>query len=208
MIMSALVKVMIFAVLLFSVILHEVAHGYTALRLGDPLCRLEEKGSVGIEAGFDEGRAGGRHLTLPSKSRSGHLHNHRAWLIRQGGRPGLVDGLRHTVGGLNQNPLLDNGTCDSLVVDILELLHAMDELAPGTAARHTLLYGVEVKFYSCRLRLSPDMETEIEGLFACGDGAGVTRGLVQASASGMVAGQAIRQRLAGVGRAGGDDSGS
>lgn len=93
------------------------------------------------------------------------------------------------------------------VVDILELLHAMDELAPGTAARHTLLYGVEVKFYSCRLQLSPDMETEIEGLFACGDGAGVTRGLVQASASGMVAAQAIRQRLAGVGRAGGDASG-
>ena len=82
------------------------------------------------------------------------------------------------------------------VVTILEMLHAMDDLAPGVASRHTLLYGVEVKFYSCRLRLTMDMETEVENLFACGDGAGVTRGLVQASASGLVAARAILRRLA------------
>ncbi len=82
------------------------------------------------------------------------------------------------------------------VVTILEMLHAMDELAPGVASRHTLLYGVEVKFYSCRLRLTPQMETEVDNLFACGDGAGVTRGLVQASASGLVAARAILRRLA------------
>ena len=81
------------------------------------------------------------------------------------------------------------------VVDILEMLHALDEVAPGVASRHTLMYGVEVKFYSNRLRVSPDMETEIENLFACGDGAGVTRGMVQASASGLVAARAIRDRL-------------
>ncbi len=81
------------------------------------------------------------------------------------------------------------------VVTILEMLHAMDELAPGVASRHTLLYGVEVKFYSCRLRLTPEMETEVENLFACGDGAGVTRGLVQASASGLLAAQAILRRV-------------
>ena len=81
------------------------------------------------------------------------------------------------------------------VVDILELLRAMDNIAPGVASRHTLLYGVEVKFYSDRPALTPDMETEVENLFACGDGAGVTRGLVQASASGIVAAEAIRQRL-------------
>jgi len=81
------------------------------------------------------------------------------------------------------------------VVSILEMLHALDEVAPGVASRHTLLYGVEVKFYSCRLRLTPEMETEVENLFACGDGAGVTRGLVQASASGLIAARAIRQRL-------------
>ncbi len=81
------------------------------------------------------------------------------------------------------------------VVNILEMLHALDKVAPGVASRHTLLYGVEVKFYSNRLRLTPEMETEVENLFACGDGAGVTRGLMQASASGLVAARAIRRRL-------------
>ena len=81
------------------------------------------------------------------------------------------------------------------VVDILEMLHALDEVAPGVASRQTLMYGVEVKFYSNRLRLSPHMETEIPNLFACGDGAGVTRGLVQASASGLVAARTILDRL-------------
>jgi uncharacterized FAD-dependent dehydrogenase len=81
------------------------------------------------------------------------------------------------------------------VVTILEMLHALDRLAPGVASRHTLLYGVEVKFYSCRIQLTPEMETEVKNLFACGDGAGVTRGLVQASASGLLAAQAILGRL-------------
>jgi hypothetical protein len=81
------------------------------------------------------------------------------------------------------------------VVNILEMLHAMDEVAPGVASRHTLLYGLEVKFYSCRLRLTAEMETEVENLFACGDGAGVTRGLVQASASGVVAARSILRRV-------------
>jgi uncharacterized FAD-dependent dehydrogenase len=80
------------------------------------------------------------------------------------------------------------------VVNILEMLHAIDKIAPGVASRHTLLYGVEVKFYSNRLQLTPELETEVENLFACGDGAGVTRGLVQASASGLVAARAIVKR--------------
>jgi uncharacterized FAD-dependent dehydrogenase len=77
------------------------------------------------------------------------------------------------------------------VVNILEMIHALDEVAPGVASRHTLLYGVEVKFYSNRLRLTTGLETEVAGLYACGDGAGVTRGLAQASASGLVAARAI-----------------
>ncbi|MGC9347196.1 MAG: NAD(P)/FAD-dependent oxidoreductase [Anaerolineae bacterium] len=82
------------------------------------------------------------------------------------------------------------------VADILEMLHALDEIAPGVASRHTLLYGVEVKFYSNRLTLTRELETEVENLFACGDGAGITRGLIQASAAGLVAARAIRRRLA------------
>lgn len=81
------------------------------------------------------------------------------------------------------------------VTDILEMLHALDELAPGVASRHTLLYGVEVKFYSNRLELSAELETEVDNLFACGDGAGVTRGLIQASSAGLIAARAIKERL-------------
>ncbi|MBN2007573.1 MAG: FAD-dependent oxidoreductase, partial [Anaerolineae bacterium] len=81
------------------------------------------------------------------------------------------------------------------VVNILEMLHALDKIAPGVASRHTLLYGVEAKFYSNRLQLTTELETEVTNLFACGDGAGVTRGLIQASATGMLAARAILERL-------------
>jgi hypothetical protein len=77
---------------------------------------------------------------------------------------------------------------------IIEMLQAMDKLAPGVASRHTLLYGIEVKFYSGRLQLTPSLETEIANLFAAGDGAGVSRGLIQASASGVVAAREIQRR--------------
>lgn len=78
---------------------------------------------------------------------------------------------------------------------ILEMLEAMDKLAPGVASRHTLLYGVEVKFYSPRLLLTPKLETEVRNLFAAGDAAGVSRGLSQASASGIVAAREMLARL-------------
>ncbi len=77
------------------------------------------------------------------------------------------------------------------ISNILEMLEALDRLCPGVYRRDTLLYGVEVKFYSSRPKLGPDLQSEIAGLFAVGDGAGVTRGLVQASASGIVAARAI-----------------
>lgn len=80
------------------------------------------------------------------------------------------------------------------VVSLLEMIHALDEVVPGVASRHTLLYGVEVKFYSSRLRLSAELETEVHNLFAAGDGAGITRGLVQASAAGLIAARAILAR--------------
>lgn len=77
---------------------------------------------------------------------------------------------------------------------IMEMLIAMDKLAPGVASRHTLLYGVEVKFYSSRLELSKSLETEVGNMFAGGDGAGVSRGLIQASASGVVIAREILRR--------------
>jgi len=80
------------------------------------------------------------------------------------------------------------------LTDIVEMLKALDVLAPGVASAHTLLYGVEVKFYSGRLELGPCLETGIRNMFAVGDGAGVSRGLVQASVSGVVAAREVRAR--------------
>lgn len=79
--------------------------------------------------------------------------------------------------------------------NIIEMIYALDKIAPGTANMDTLLYGVEVKFYSSRLKLSDQFETEIENMFAIGDGAGITRGLSQASASGVHVARVISDRL-------------
>jgi len=80
------------------------------------------------------------------------------------------------------------------MVSIVEMLKALDVVAPGVYSRHTLLYGIEVKFFSSRLELSPELETGIENLFAAGDGAGVSRSLIQASACGLVCARAIQDR--------------
>ena len=82
------------------------------------------------------------------------------------------------------------------LLSIIEMLGALEKLTPGVYSRHTLLYGVEVKFYSNRIELSLELETNVTNLFAIGDGAGITRSLLQASASGILAGRAIAERLA------------
>ncbi len=79
--------------------------------------------------------------------------------------------------------------------DLLDMLDAIDALLPGVGGRDTLLYGAEVKFYSSRLALDHSLQTSVFGLYAIGDGAGVTRGLVQASASGLVAARAVARDL-------------
>ena len=79
--------------------------------------------------------------------------------------------------------------------DIMEMLEALDKIAPGIFSRHTLLYGVEVKFYSNRIKLSSCLESQVRNLFFTGDGAGVTRGLLQASASGILAAREILKRV-------------
>jgi uncharacterized FAD-dependent dehydrogenase len=99
-------------------------------------------------------------------------------------------------------PTLKNATPGDLsfvlpyryLADIREMLQALDKLAPGLHSRDTLLYGIEVKFYSSRLQLSNTLETKIHNLFTIGDGAGVTRGLIQASASGVIASREIIRR--------------
>lgn len=78
-----------------------------------------------------------------------------------------------------------------IMVDLEEMLFALDKVTPGIASDETLLYGVEVKFYSNRVIVSKDFETSIHGLYAIGDGAGITRGLQQASANGLYVARAI-----------------
>jgi hypothetical protein len=68
---------------------------------------------------------------------------------------------------------------------LIEMMETLDQVTPGIASEHTLFYGVEAKFYSARPRLTDHFETEIPGLFTIGDGAGLTRGLAQASAAGV-----------------------
>jgi uncharacterized FAD-dependent dehydrogenase len=80
------------------------------------------------------------------------------------------------------------------LTDIREMLQALDKVAPGIFNKHTLLYGVEVKFYSSRLELNESLETQVQNLFTIGDGAGVTRGLIQASASGVIVAREIMNR--------------
>lgn len=81
--------------------------------------------------------------------------------------------------------------------NIIEMLEALEKIVPGVYSRHTLLYGVEAKFYSHRIRLNKELESEVPNLFMAGDGSGFTRGLIQASVSGLVAARAIIKRVRG-----------
>ncbi len=117
----------------------------------------------------------------------------------------LVKGVRtndHRLAQSFTTPTLDATPGDlSLVLtkrhldNIIEMIYALDKIAPGTANYDTLLYGVEVKFYSSRLELSSELETKLPNMFAIGDGAGITRGLSQASASGVHVARVIRNRI-------------
>jgi len=68
---------------------------------------------------------------------------------------------------------------------IIEMIYALDNIAPGTANEDTLLYGVEVKFYNSNIEVDNNLETKVKNLYVLGDGSGVTHSLSQASASGV-----------------------
>jgi uncharacterized FAD-dependent dehydrogenase len=119
----------------------------------------------------------------------------------------LLDGRRSTPDRIHRcitQPTLTSATPGDLsfvlpyrhLKSIIEMLETLDRITPGIYSRHTLLYGVEVKFYTNRLKLSPTLETDINNLFLIGDGAGITRGLMQASISGMVTANEIVKRAA------------
>ena len=82
-----------------------------------------------------------------------------------------------------------------IMVDIAEMIEALDKVTPGIASDETLLYGVEVKFYSNKVVVDKDFCTSVKGLRAIGDGASVTRGLQQASANGLSVARSILKSM-------------
>ena len=108
----------------------------------------------------------------------------------------LLHGRRSTPERLSQSatvPTLMDATPGDLsfilphriMTDIIEMLRALDKLAPGIISMNTLLYGVEAKFYSSRVGTDANLQTPVTGLYVAGDGAGLTRGLSQSAASGL-----------------------
>ena len=118
----------------------------------------------------------------------------------------LIDGRRSTVKRIEEcftQPTLSATPGDlSLVIPkrildgIIEMIYALDKIAPGTAGSDTLLYGVEVKFYNMEVELSDRLETKYPGLYIIGDGSGVTHSLSHASASGIYVAREITEKTA------------
>lgn len=75
--------------------------------------------------------------------------------------------------------------------NIIEMLYNLDKVAPGIVADHTLLYGVEIKFYNTEVKINERLETPYRGLYIIGDGSGVTHSLSQAAASGVYVARCI-----------------
>ena len=116
----------------------------------------------------------------------------------------LIRGQRSTVSRINECfivPTLNATPGDlSLVMPkrildgIIEMLYALEKIAPGTANDDTLLYGVEVKFYNMEVEIDSQLETKHRGLFVIGDCSGVTHSLSHASASGVYVARTIAKR--------------
>lgn len=146
---------------------------------------------------FKEPIAYGKYVARLSNLLSGDVIVQRLGDLESGRRSTLERMARSVV-----TPTLKNATPGDLsfvlpyryLADIREMLVALDKIVPGINSRDTLLYGVEVKFYSSRLQLSNCLETKIRNLFTVGDGGGVTRGLIQASASGVIVAREIVKR--------------
>lgn len=77
---------------------------------------------------------------------------------------------------------------------IIEMIYALDKIAPGTANDDTLLYGVEVKFYNMEIEIDQNLESRHKGLYMIGDGSGVTHSLSHASASGVYVARHIAEK--------------
>ena len=159
--------------------------------------------STNFDQPFNNPIAYGKHLARLTNILSGGV------LVQRFGD--LLDGTYSTPACIMQGlvqPTLKSAVPGDLgfvlpyryLAGIIEMLQTMDKLVPGVASSDTLLYGVEVKFYSCGPKLTSRLETGITNMFAIGDGAGVSRGLIQSSASGVIAAREIMDRMHVIGR--------
>ena len=81
-----------------------------------------------------------------------------------------------------------------LLDGVIEMIYALDKIAPGTANDDTLLYGVEVKFYNMEVQVDSTLQTRYQGLYIIGDGSGITHSLSHASASGVHVARSIAKK--------------
>ena len=117
----------------------------------------------------------------------------------------LIQGRRSTPSRINESfttPTLSATPGDlSLVLPkrildgIIEMIYALDKIAPGTANDDTLLYGVEVKFYNMEVEVDETLQSRHDGLYIIGDGSGITHSLSHASASGVLVAREIAQKM-------------
>ena len=152
-----------------------------------------------------------KHFSVPFKDSNGYGESIARLSNMLGGgvivqRFGdLVRGRRSTVKRIEENmfmPTLSATPGDlSLVLPkrildgIIEMIYALDNIAPGTANDDTLLYGVEVKFYNMEVEVDSNLESRHKGLYIIGDGSGVTHSLSHASASGVYVARKIAEAL-------------
>jgi hypothetical protein len=131
-----------------------------------------------------------------------------------GGRPvlqrmgDLRRGRRSTEDRIHRNPV-DNTLKDvtpgdismalphRIVMDIIEGLEVLNQIIPGVASDSTLLYAPEIKFYSMHLNVDSNMMTNIKGLYAAGDGAGLSRDIINAAATGVLAARGLKNNMQG-----------
>ena len=81
-----------------------------------------------------------------------------------------------------------------IMMDIIEGLEKLNEIIPGVMSDSTLLYAPEIKFYAMRIKVDKNMEKSVSNLFAAGDGAGLSRDIVNAAATGLLAARGVMKK--------------
>ncbi|MFP3872499.1 MAG: NAD(P)/FAD-dependent oxidoreductase [Candidatus Aenigmatarchaeota archaeon] len=118
----------------------------------------------------------------------------------------LRDGRRSTESRIGRNPVhptlndytpgdISMALPERAVIDIKEGLKMLNKIIPGVNSSTTLLYAPEIKFYANHLEVNEDLETSVDDLYAAGDGAGLSHDIVNAAATGLMAGRGIKKKL-------------